>query len=47
MLLGLSICTLGITQDDDGRDWDGEKGCELCAKESLIGEVEGLGVGNC
>lgn len=25
---------------DGGRDWDGEKGCELCAKESMMGEVE-------
>lgn len=31
---------------DDGRDWDAEKGCELCAEERVIGEVEWLGVGN-
>lgn len=39
MLLGLSMWTVEITQDD-GSGQDGEKGCELNAKESLMCKVE-------
>lgn len=38
--------TVEFTQDD-GKGWDGEQGCELCAKEGQVGEVEWLGVCNC